>query len=136
IDGGEVSSFRRRSRSRRKSLQNQLRVCSDNRKGQGRKTLLKPLEKLSEKEKHYRDTVNHRYSKKIVEWAVKNEVGTIQMEDLSGISKDNSFLANWDYFDLQYKIKYKAEREGIEIKKIKPRYNSQRCNKCGHINKE
>src|SRR5699024_2910017 len=136
IDGGEVSSFRRRIRSRRKSLQNQLRVCSDNRKGHGRKTLLKPLEKLSEKEKNIRDTVNHRYSKKIVEWAVKNEVGTIQMEDLSGISKDNSFLANWDYFDLQYKIKYKAEREGIEFKKIKPRYTSQRCNECGHIHKE
>src|SRR5699024_11829044 len=73
IDGGEVSSFRRRVRARRKSYQNQLRVCSDNRRGHGRKTLLKPLEKLSEKEKHFRDTVKHRYSKKIVEWTVKNE---------------------------------------------------------------
>lgn len=136
IGGGEVSSFRRRIRARRKDLQNQLRVCSDNRKGHGRKTLLKPLNTLSEKEKNFRDTVNHRYSKKIVEWAVDKEVATIQMEDLSGISNGNSFLSNWDYFDLQSKIEYKAKREGIEVKRIKPDYTSQRCNECGHVHRE
>lgn len=136
IDGGEVESYRRRVRGRRKSLQNQLRVCSDNRRGHGKKTLLKPLEKLSEKESNFRSTVNHRYSKRIVEWAVNNEVGVIQMEDLSGINKLSSFLANWDYYDLQTKIEYKARLEGIEVVKIDPSYTSQRCNECGHIAKE
>src|SRR5699024_11785512 len=40
IGGGEVSSFRRRIRARRKDLQNQLRVCSDNRKGDRKSTRL------------------------------------------------------------------------------------------------
>jgi len=136
IDGGEVSSFRRRVRARRKSYQNQLRVCSDNRRGHGRKTLLKPLDKLSKKESNFRGTVNHRYSKKIVEWAVNNKVSVIQMEDLSGISANNTFLSNWDYFDLQSKIEYKAEQEGIKVVKIKANYTSQRCNECGNIDKD
>jgi len=57
------------------------------------------------------------------------------MEDLSNINKDNIFLKNWTYYDLQQKIKYKAEEKGIETILINPRYTSQRCSKCGYIDK-
>lgn len=139
IDGGEVKAFRNRIRGRRRSLQNQLRVCSHNRRGHGRKTLLKPLEHLSEKESNFNDLVNHRYSKAIVEWAEKQGAGVIQMEDLSSIKKlrvKNNQLSNWTYFDLATKIEYKARQKGIEVIKINPRYTSQRCSKCGVIDKE
>src|SRR5690606_7924506 len=71
----------------------------------------------------------------IVDMAKKHECGTIQMEDLSGISKDDVFLKNWSYYDLQTKVKYKAEEYGIEVKLINPKYTSQRCSKCGFIHK-
>jgi|SRR5690625_1795904 len=136
IKGGEITNFRRRIEGRRKSIQNQLPVSSHNRRGHGRKTLLKPLETLSRKVENFKDTVNHRYSRYIVDLAVKYGVGTIQIEDLTGISKRDSFLATWSYFDLQTKIEYKAKMEGIEVVKVNPRYTSQRCFKCGVIDED
>jgi len=133
IKGGEINAFRRRIEGRRKSLRNQLRVASHNRRGHGKKTLLKPTDVLSSKIENFKDTTNHRYSRYIVDLAVKYGVGTIQMEDLSGINKRSSFLATWSYFDLQWKIEYKAQKEGIKFVKVPPKYTSQRCFKCGVI---
>jgi transposase len=58
------------------------------------------------------------------------------MEDLSGIKEATEFpkrLRHWTYFDLQTKIKYKAEERGIEVIEIDPMYTSQRCSCCGYI---
>ena len=136
IEGGEIEAFRKRTEARRRSMQNQLRYASENRKGHGRKTLLKPLEVLSSKIENFKDLTNHRYSKYIVDYAIKNGCGTIQFEDLTGINNTSSFLANWSYYDLQTKVKYKAQDAGIEVVMISPNYTSQRCNKCGIVDKE
>lgn len=133
IKGGEITAFRNRIEGRRKSMRNQLPVASQNRRGHGRKTLLRPLDVLSSKVENFKDTTNHRYSRYIVDLAVKRGVGTIQMEDLSGINKRSSFLATWSYFDLQNKIEYKAKKEGINFVKVSPKFTSQRCFKCGVI---
>lgn len=136
IEGGEIEAFRKRTEARRRSIQNQLRYASENRKGHGRKTLLKPLGVLSGKIENFKDLTNHRYSKYIVDYAIKNGCGTIQFEDLTGIKNNSSFLANWSYYDLQTKVKYKAQDAGIEVVMISPKHTSQRCNKCGIIDKE
>ena len=135
IEGGEITAFRNRVNARRRSIQNQLKYCSDNRRGHGRKTLLRPLEKLEHKIENFKETTNHRYSRYIVDYAIKNGCGTIQMEKLSGIASDNSFLKTWSYYDLQTKIEYKAKDVGIDVKYIEPQYTSQRCNCCGVIDK-
>lgn len=135
INGGEITRFRERTENDRISKRNQLKYCSDNRRGHGRKTLLQPVLDIGDKIDRFRETVNHRYSKHIIDTAIKNDCGTIQMEDLSGISKDNSFLANWSYYDLQQKVKYKAEDVGIDVVLINPHHTSQRCHKCGVIDK-
>lgn len=136
IDGGEINSFRARTEKVRVSKRNQLKYASENRHGHGRKTLLKPVLDIGNKIERFRETTNHRYSKHIVDTALKNDCGTIQLEDLSNIAKDNAFLANWSYFDLQQKIKYKAEEVGIDVVFINPEYTSQRCHKCGIIDKD
>lgn len=136
IKGGEITAFRKRIEGRRKSIRNQLPVASHNRRGHGRRTLLKPLDVLSDKVENFKDTTNHRYSRYIVDLAVKRGAGTIQMEDLSGINKRSSFLATWSYYDLQDKIAYKAEAVGIKFVKVSPRYTSQRCFHCGVIDEE
>lgn len=135
IEGGEIETFRNRVNAQRRSIQNQLKYCSDNRHGHGRKTLLQPLEKLEHKIENFKETTNHRYSKYIVDYAIKNGCGIIQMEKLSGIASDDSFLKTWSYYDLQTKIEYKAKDVGIDVKYIEPRYTSQRCNHCGVIDK-
>lgn len=136
IGGGEIEHFRKGVESRRISLLNQGKYCGNGRIGHGRKTRIKPIEKLSEKVKNFRKTCNEKYARFVIEFAKKNNCGIIQMEDLSGIAdgeKKATFLGAWTYYDLQQKIKYGAEKEGIEVKLINPRYTSQRCSQCGFI---
>lgn len=134
IGGGEIQSFRDRVEGRRKSMLNQSKYCGEGRKGHGRKTLMKPTEVLRHKVENFRQTTNHKYSKAIVEFAVSNGCGTIQMEDLSGINSKSKFLRNWSYFELQTYLTYKAKEVGIKVVKISPKYTSQRCSCCGYIN--
>jgi IS605 OrfB family transposase len=136
IDGHEIEEFRRRVQARRKSIQEQGKYCGDGRIGHGRKRRLLPIEVLENRESNFKNTTNHRYSRFIIEAAIKNQCGVIQMEDLSGINERSTFLRNWTYYDLQMKIKAKAEEVGIEVRIVNPQYTSQRCSQCGHIDRD
>lgn len=133
---GEIESFRLQMDSRRRSMYSQTKHSGEGKQGHGYKCRTKGCDKLKEKESNFRDRINHQYSRFIVDFAYKNRCGVIQMEDLSGISKDSTFLKNWPYFDLQTKIEYKAAEKGIKVVKVNPKYTSQRCSKCGYIDKE
>lgn len=136
IEGGEIERFRKQIEKRKNQLYAQGKYCGNGRIGHGIKTRIKPIKFSSEKVSNFRNTTNHKYSRYIVDMAIKNNCGIIQMEDLTGINKNNAFLKNWTYYDLQQKIKYKAEEVGIEVKFIDPQYTSQRCSKCGYIHKD
>ena len=136
IEGNEVDEYAKKLERRKRSYQQQARYCGDGRIGHGTKTRIAEVYKAGDRIANYRDTINHRYSKAVVEYAVKNGYGTIQMEDLSGIKEETGFpkrLQHWTYYDLQTKIENKAKEHGITVVKIDPRYTSQRCSKCGHI---
>lgn len=135
-DGWEIEKFRRNIRRRRISYQRQAKVSG--RGGHGRKKILEPVESLSKKERNFRDTKYHKYSKVIVDFAVKNNAGTIVIEDLDSLKQskqENFILKDWALADLQTKLAYKASEYGIEITEVNPRYTSQRCSKCGHIDR-
>ena len=120
----------------RRSIQRALKFSDG---GRGRKHKLVKLEDFTEKEKNFATRMNHEYSKRIIDVAIKNNCGTINIEDLSEFGKDdkNSFvLRNWSYCQLQGFIKYKAKAVGIDVVVVDPRYTSQRCSKCGHIHKD
>lgn len=138
IDGGEIDAFRKQLERRKWELQRQGKYCGQGRIGHGVKTRIEPVNFARERISNFRDTVNHKYSRCIVDFAIKNGCGTIHLENLSGIAVDKTdkFLKNWTYYDLQNKIRYKAEELGITIRFIEPQYTSQRCSRCGHINKE
>lgn len=133
IEGGEVTAFAKKNEARIRSMQNQAAHCGEGRIGHGTKTRVADVYKAKDKVSNFRDTVNHRYSKAVVDYAVKTGCGVIQMEDLSGIKTDNRFLRHWTYYDLQMKIENKAAEQGITVRKIPPSYTSQRCSRCGHI---
>jgi len=137
IDGGEIDNFRRRVESRKRSMLKQGKNCGDGRIGHGIKARNKPVYNIEDKIARFRDTANHKYSRALIEYAVKHNCGTIQMEDLTGITDiANRFLKNWSYYDLQTKIEYKAKEAGINIVYIDPKNTSRRCSKCGYIDKE
>lgn len=133
ISGGEIEHIRKTTEARRRSMLRQGKVCGDGRIGHGYKTRTKPLDKIGDKISRSRDTINHKYSRALIDYAVKNGCGTIQMEDLTGVTTDNKFLKGWTFYDLQSKIEYKATEKGIKVQYINPRYTSQRCSKCGFI---
>ena len=135
-DGKEILGFQKQMEIRKRRLQQSRKWAGKGSVGHGVKTRIKPLENLSGKIANYKDTKNHNWSRYIVDEAVKNGCGTIQMEDLTGISENNNFLKTWTYYDLQQKITYKAQEVGIEVVKIKPNHTSTRCNRCGFISKE
>lgn len=137
IDGGEIEHTRRKIEARKKSLLKQGISCGEGRIGHGIKTRNKPVYDIEDKISRFRDTANHKYSRALINYAVNNNCGIIQMEDLTGITSDsNRFLKNWSYFDLQTKIEYKAQEAGIKVVYIDPHYTSQRCSKCGYISKD
>ena len=138
IEGGEITGKARSMEARIRSMQKQAAYCGEGRIGHGTKTRVSDVYKAKDRIANFRDTINHRYSKALIEYAVKTGCGVIQMEDLSGIKQDvrnPKLLRHWTYYDLQNKITAKAKEKGIVVKKINPEYTSQRCSKCGNIDK-
>ena len=136
LDGGEVSAFAKKMEARVRSMQRQAANCGEGRIGHGTKTRVSAVYQQKDKIANFRDTINHRYSKAIIDFALKHQCGVIQMEDLSGIKSGTDFpkfLRHWTYYDLQSKIEAKAKENGIAVVKIKPEYTSQRCSRCGNI---
>lgn len=126
INGGEVEAFAAQVEHRRRNIGKASRkgskLCGDGRVGHGYHSKMEPLEKIGAKVANFRNTTNHRYSRQIVDWAVQNNCGTIQIEDLTGYASAEleryKLLKNWSYFDLMSKIEYKAQEHGIDVKKI------------------
>ncbi|NPV03862.1 MAG: IS200/IS605 family element transposase accessory protein TnpB [Syntrophaceae bacterium] len=128
-----VERFRWQIRRRRRAFQNSLKFS--NRGGHGRNKALAPLEKLAEKEINFRDTKYHQYTSRIIEFALKQNAGVIQIEGLEGFrASQQGILRDWAIADFHSKLKYKAEHAGIEVREIDARYTSQRCSECGNIN--
>lgn len=123
---------RTKIRAQRRRLQKSLSQTSG---GHGRKKKLRALDKFSEYEKHWVQNYNHYVSKQVVDFAIKNNAKYINLEDLEGYGEEekNKFiLSNWSYYQLQQYIAYKAEKYGIEVRKINPYHTSQVCSCCGH----
>src|SRR5699024_3288566 len=105
---------------RKSQLQQTRKRAGTGSGGPGTKPRLKPITKMKRTIENDTATKNQKWSKYIIDYAVKNGVGIIQIEDLTGISTDNMFLKDWKYFDLQQKIQYKAQEVGIDVVKVPP----------------
>lgn len=120
--------------ARRRKIQRQV-TQKEKRKGRGKEYKLFPLTRINKDWNNFRTTFNHQLSKKIVDFAIKNQVSLIQLEDLTRSNKNDTLLGHrWPVGQLLSFIEFKAKEEGIAIRRINPRYTSRRCSKCGFIN--
>ena len=135
IDGLELIHLRQKIFARRRSLCIASKYAADSKIGHGYKARTAAANKIGDKYSRFRDTYNHKISRYIVDTALKYGVKHIQMENLTGFSEkqEESLLRNWSYYDLQNKIKYKAEEHGIEVILVDSKYTSKRCSVCGNI---
>ena len=131
----ELFAKKQQFQSRRRSLQHNLAITKG---GKGRNKKLKKLNSIKDSEKNYTKTYLDTITKAVINYAVSNKVGVITLEDLSGVKEhaNEVVLRNWNIYDLQQKIKYKAENIGIEVVMVDPAYSSQRCYKCGSIHED
>lgn len=127
--------FSRQKRELQRSLRNTTKG------GHGRVQKLQALERLEKKERNWVHLQNHIFSKCIIDYALKNSAGVIQMENLSGFGHDENnevvneykfILRYWSFFELQQLIEYKAHAAGITVRYINPYHTSQTCSFCGH----
>lgn len=128
FSGNTVKQKRAHYKTLRKQLQ-QVRTPSSRRR----------LKAIGQRENRWVQNVNHCISKALVE---SNPKGTLHViEELRGIRsatervrvKDRYVSVSWSYYDLEQKLIYKANERGQKVIKVDPRYTSQTCPKCGHI---
>src|SRR5882672_2678706 len=103
-------------------------------KANGGKSAKRALKRVSGREKRFVADANHCISKQIVADAKANNQ-RIVLEDLNGIRETGKAkcVYEWSFAQLQWTIRYKAAREGVEVVYIDPRYTSQTCSRCLHL---
>jgi len=130
INGGKVKDHRNKFLKLRKRLQHK-----------GTRSAKRRLKSLSGRESRYMRDKNFCTVKKILNFAVENNIGYIGIEDLSGIrnsklrKEQRRQLNSWAFYQFRSIIEYKAKLQGINITILNPRYTSQACSKCGHTEK-
>ena len=106
------------------------------------------IKRIGSKEQRIMDDIDHKTSRDVVNFAIKNKVGVIRIETLAGIResvaearettrksrKNVSYIHNWSFYRLANYIDYKARLAGIRVEYVDPAYTSQRCPECGALN--
>ena len=99
------------------------------------------LKAIGQRENRWMQDINHQVSKALVENNPKHTL--FVLEDLSGIrnatervkTKNRYVSVSWSFYDLEQKLIYKAKQNQSSVIKVDPRYTSQCCPCCGHIEK-
>ena len=108
----------------------------------GTKSAKRRLQALSGRESRWMNDVNHQLSKTLVQTYGKQTL--FVLEDLTGITfdtvhsrkKEHRYEHNsWSFYDLEQKLRYKAHLNESEVVLVDTHYTSQRCPKCGTIDK-
>ena len=130
---GKQISHKRRNYSRlRKELQ------SKNTKSAKRR-----LKQINQRESRWMNDVNHCLSKTLVEQYGKHTL--FVLEDLTNVTfntvynrkKENRYEHHsWSFYDLEQKLVYKALSNNSQVITVSANYTSQRCPKCGYIDKD
>jgi putative transposase len=100
----------------------------------GGKSAKRALKRVSGCERRFVADTNHCVSKQIVADARANNQRII-LEDLNGIRVTGKAkcVHEWSFAELQWMIRYKAARAGVEVVYIDSRYTSQTCSRCLHL---
>ena len=130
FDGGKIKHKRAHYKEIRAELQKKQTPSARRR-----------LKKIGQQENRWMNDVNHCVSKALV---TSNPSKTLfVLEDLTNVRqatervrrKDRYVSVSWSFYDLEQKLKYKAQRNSCLVINVDPRYTSQCCPKCGHIEK-
>jgi len=111
------------------------KISRESKTGHGRERALKKFNLIKRKERNFTNTMFHKYSKDVVDIALRYKVSKIVMEELSGLDKEK-MLKTFSPNTLQNFIETKVKPYGIEVVYINPAYTSQTCSECGFVNEK
>ena len=101
----------------------------------------KKLKKIKDRERRIIKDIDHKTTSALVNYAKKIK-GGIVLEKLDGIRqtsktrrKQRYSLNSWSFYQQQRMIEYKSKKLGVPVFYVEPQYTSQRCSRCGHIEK-
>lgn len=136
-EGGEyryprVQRVRRRYAYDRRTLQEK-----------GTRSAHRRLKAIGRREERFIRDVDHRAAKRLADTP---GIGVIAFEDLARIRRlarkgtragrrRRNMLNQWPFSQLQEFAAYKAAAKGIQVVMVDPAYTSQRCNRCGYVDK-
>lgn len=101
----------------------------------------KKLKQIGSRENRYVTDVNHQITKALVD---KYPRGTMfVLEDLTSVRnvtekvrvKNRYISVSWAFYQFRQMLEYKAELNGQKVITVDPKYTSQTCPKCGHVDK-
>lgn len=99
------------------------------------------LKRIGSRENRYVTDVNHQITKALVD---KHPRGTMfVLEDLTGVRtvtekvqvKNRYVSVSWAFYQFRQMLEYKAEMNGQTVIIVDPKYTSQTCPECGHVEK-
>jgi putative transposase len=131
FSGSHLNNLRKRHFKIRQRLQKK-----------GTKSAKRLLKKRRQKEARFARDVNHWISKQLVQRAQGTDRG-IALEDLKGIRERVTVKKSqrrqhhsWAFYQLLQFIEYKAKLAGVPVVYVNPRYTSQKCSRCGYVDKK
>lgn len=99
-------------------------------------------EEINKKEERWMDNRNHKISNQIVDFAVKNKISIIRLENLmnarnrkKATCEEGKVNTRSFYYQLAKYIEIKAKKKGIKVEYVEQKYTSQKCIRCGMLNK-
>lgn len=94
----------------------------------------------SEKEDRWIHTYYHALTRQIINFCLKQGCGTLHIEDLAALRRDDAESEfrrlMWVPSKIASMLEYKCKDAGITLVMVNPRNSSRRCANCGHTAKE
>lgn len=130
VSGKNIVAKRRKYKRLRQQLQSK-----------GTKSAKRRLRAINQRENRWMSDINHQVTKTLVDKYGAGAVFTI--EDLTNVrfatekvAKHNRYeQVSWAFYQFEQFLTYKAELVGSTVVKVDAHYTSQRCPKCGSIDK-
>lgn len=93
---------------------------------------------ISAKQSRWTNDLNHKLSRKAVDYAISQGASVLALENLKGshLSCKRFRKYSWAFKDLLSKVAYKAEHAGLKVISVNPAFTSQTCSCCGSKSKD
>lgn len=117
-----------------KLLRKQLQEC-------GTKSAKRKIKSIGSRENRWMNDINHSITKALVDKYGENTL--FVLEDLTNVRNstekvniNNRYVSvSWAFYQFRQLLEYKAKMNKSMVIAVNPKYTSQQCPKCGHIEK-